>query len=232
MVARERLISVSTVVRKKLHMHSVELPAKKIRQKCTEQKDEGPGCQQKGLISPETIFFKEVYNHRASEAWFSSVYRAGASLPVSPLMLFRKGCHRTGVKLIVPGLETEWVRASSSHTEGCLFLSLESSQWEQQFLQPRLVPSTVGTCLPARCPHKKKEPFSHDGRPASSPSPPSQPREHSVVRLLVGFLQTHPFPAASTSLPNGILPSGYHPTMSAYSRSTVQIPQAKSDLHP
>ena len=90
-------------------------------------------------------------------------------------------------------------------------------------------PSTVGTCLPARCPHKKKEPFSHDGRPASSPLPPSQPRERSVVCLLVGFLRTHPFPASSPSLPNRILPSGYHPTMSACSSSTVQ---AESDLYP
>ena len=46
---------------------------KKTRQKCTEQKDEGLGYQEKDLISPETVFFKEVYSHTAIKVWFSSV---------------------------------------------------------------------------------------------------------------------------------------------------------------
>lgn len=80
---------------------------KKTRQKCTQQKDEGLGYQQKDFISPETVFFKEVYSHIAIKVVFKCVQGHGG-----PFQFYHSWCSgrvviRWAVKLIVPGFETE-----------------------------------------------------------------------------------------------------------------------------
>ena len=107
MVAREHLISISTALRKKLHMHSVELPAKKIGKNEQSKTMKGWDVSKRARFHLKLSCSKRYTITEPAKHGFQVCTGPGRPFQSHHSCCKGKVVSGRAVKLIVPGLETE-----------------------------------------------------------------------------------------------------------------------------